>query len=319
MKAFYLSALALALLGVAAVPPLDPSLFAEGVVSTPDDEFGLALAPDGRTAFFGKSSPATDGDPMQVICVTRLNAQGKWGDPEIASFSGQYHDMGPAFQPDGSRLFFISDRPGLDGGKQNFNIWYVERTATGWSDPRALAARVNSPAQEYGVTVSTNGTLYFASNREGGTGSFDIYRSKLEGGEYRTVENLGGPVNTKGLELQPAISPDETTLVFLALQRDDERIGVHKAYARGDLYVSFQHDGTWSAPRNCGPKINSGAAESWPGFSTDGRRLFFASERGFATYRMARPMIWSELKRGLTSTLNGMGNIYEVSSEILRQ
>jgi Tol biopolymer transport system component len=307
-----------ALLCGAPAPPPEPVLFAEGVVSTPDDEFGFALAPDGRTAFFGKSSPTTSGDPMQAICEVHRDAKGRWSGPEIAAFSGRYHDLGPAYQPDGSRLFFISDRPNGDPEKQEYNIWYVERTAAGWSEARALPAPVNSPAQKYGVSVSANGTLYFASNREGGTGSFDIYRSRLENGEYKAVENLGGPVNTKGPEIQPAIAPDESVLVFTALRRDDERIGIHKDYARGDLYVSFQENGRWSAARNCGPKINSGAEESWPGFSSDGRLLFFSSERGFATYRLPHRIAWDELRRGLTSTLNGMGNIYEVSSAILR-
>jgi len=250
--------------------------------------------------------------------VTRLNTKGKWTELEIAPFSGQYHDLGPAFLPDGSRLFYVSDRPNGDPEKKDYNIWFVGRTATGWSEPHALGAPVNSAAQEYGVSVSANGTLYFASNRKGGAGSFDIFRSRLVDGEYRTAENLG-PVNTKGPEIQPAISPDERVLVFTALQRDDERIGVHKEYARGDLYVSFQNGGAWSAPRNCGPAINSGAEESWPGFSSDGRRLFFSSARGFATYRMPHRMTWDEIKREFASTLNGMGNIYEVSSELLRQ
>ena len=123
---------------------------------------------------------------MQVICVTHQEG-GKWTEPEIAPFSGQFHDLGPAFQPDGSRLFFLSDRPN-GAGKQDFNIWYVERLAGGWGEARAMPEPVNSTAQEYGVSVSADGTLYFASNRPGGTGSFDIYRSRRENGEYKTVE-----------------------------------------------------------------------------------------------------------------------------------
>ena len=305
---------------VAGANPAKPALFAEGIVSTPDDESGFALAPDGNTAFFGKTSPATSGgDPMWFICVTHRDATGRWSTPEIAPFSGQYRDMGPAMAPDGSRLYFISDRPGGDSQKRDLNIWYIDRGGSGWGEPKLLDTPVNSPAQEYGVSVSRNGTLYFASNRAGGKGSFDIYRSELVDGKYKNVENLGEAVNSIGVEVEPAISPDESTLVFTGLGRDDETMGVHRAYGRGDLYVSFRKNGAWTEARNWGAPINSGGGESWPGFSTDGARFFFSSDRGFATYRMPRRMTWHEIERGLRSTMNGMGNIYEVSAAMLRR
>ena len=81
-----------------------PKLVGEGVISTTDDEAGFAMTPDGKTAFFGKTSPSTAGDPMHVICIAHLNSAGRWAAPEISSFSGEYHDLGPALTPTGSRL-----------------------------------------------------------------------------------------------------------------------------------------------------------------------------------------------------------------------
>jgi hypothetical protein len=303
----------------AATGPDQPVLFAEGIVSTPDDESSFAMTPDGKTAFFGKTSPATTGDPMRVICVTRLDSKGHWTMPEIAPFSGRYHDMGPSITPDGSRLYFISDRPNGDPEQHDLNIWFVDRVAAGWSEPRSLDAPVNSTAHEYGVSVASNGTLYFASNRPGGKGGFDIYRSRLENGQYKTVENLGDTINTSAGELQPAISPDENILVFTSLSRDDEMVGVHRAYSRGDLYVSFRKNGSWTAARNCGAPINSGGGESWPGFSSDGARFFFSSDRGFATYRLPHRLTLAQIEHGLRSTLNGMGNIYQVNAAAIRK
>ena len=62
--------------------------------------------------------------------------------------------------------------------------------------------------------------------------------------------------------------------------------------------------------------MNSGAEDSWPSFSSDGRRFFFSSERGFATYRPEKAMSWAQFERGLTSILNGMGNIYEADAGV---
>ncbi len=285
-----------------------PTLVGEGVISTSDDETGFAPAPDGKLAFFGRSSPTTAGVPLQVIYIVR-NENGRWSAPRIADFSGQYRDFGPAMSPDGSKLFFISNRPVGDGKPADMNIWMVTRAGQ-WKDPQSVD-KVNSKAQEYGVSVAANGTLYFSSSREGGKGSFDIYRARLKDGEYQAPENLGEPLNTEGAEVQPAISPDESKLVFTTFGRDDEIVGIHREYNKGDLYISFQQDGKWSAPKNCGPGINSGAGEEWPAFSADGRSLFFSSERGFATYRMPKRLTWREMERGLTSVLNGMGNIYQ--------
>jgi hypothetical protein len=297
--------------------PREPQLVGEGVISTSDDESGFALTPDGKTAFFSKISPTTAGEPLQVICISYFE-NGHWSTPEIAPFSsGLYRDFGPSMTPDGSRLFFISNRPSGDAKERDFNIWYVDRIASGWSEPRNVGAPVNSPAHEYGVSVAANGTLYFASNRAGGKGSFDIYRSTLKDGQYQAPENLGDAVNTIGVEAHPAISPDESMLVFTALGREDEIVGVHKGYNKGDLYISYRRNGVWTAARNCGPAINSGGGESWPGFSSDGKLFFFSSERGFATYRLKRRLTWRELRRGLSGTLNGMGNIYQVDAAVL--
>ncbi len=294
--------------------PPAPALVGEGTISTAADETAFTLTPDGRTAFLTRNSPTTAGIPLQVIFIAH-SENGRWSTPQVASFSGQYRDFGPAMAPDGSKLFFISNRPVRDSKEHDLNIWMVRRDS-GWSEAH-LVDRVNSPAQEYGVSVAANGTLYFGSTREGGKGSIDIYRSRFKDGEYQPPENLGDTVNTPGPEGQPAISPDESTLVFTAFGRDDEIVGVHHEYNKGDLYVTHQRDGVWTTPRNCGPAVNSGAGEAWPAFSSDGRLLFFSSERGFASGRMPRRLTWREIEQGLTSVLNGMGNIYQVDTAVL--
>jgi hypothetical protein len=139
----------------------------------------------------------------------------------------------------------------------------------------------------------------------------------LVNGVYAEPENLGEPVNTAGFELSPGISPDEKILVFEGLGRDDEIVGVHREYNKGDLFVSRFANGAWTAPCNAGPSVNSGGAESAPIFSADGRTLFFASERGFATRRPAHALSAREFEKGLARTQNGMGNIYEIPSAVL--
>jgi len=292
-----------------------PELVGEGVISTADDETAFAITPDNRTAFFSKRSPTTASPTVDVICVSHFR-NGRWSEPEVAPFSGRYRDITPAVSPDGSKLFFASNRPESVDSKRDFDIWYVELDG-GAQIPKQVAGAVNSPSQEYGVSVAGNGTLYFASNRPGGRGAFDIYRARLVDGVYQEPENLGPAINTEGPELTPAVSPDEKTLVFGALGRDDEITGVHREYNKGDLYVSRFENGAWTQSRNAGPMVNSGGAESAPFFSADGKTLFFSSERGFATARPGMRLNYKTIEKRLAGTLNGLGNIYRVDSSRL--
>src|SRR6266496_5245653 len=86
----------------AATEGLAPRLFAPGVISTEADEVGAAFAPDGRTLSFTRRSPTTSTPTVSVIFFSRL-ANGRWGTPEVASFSGRYRDPSPAISPGGSR------------------------------------------------------------------------------------------------------------------------------------------------------------------------------------------------------------------------
>ena len=84
-----------------------PEMIGEGVISTPDDEFGGDLAPDGKTLYFDKTVPA---HYLYVLCESRF-ADGKWSKPEVLPFSGLYRDSDPVLSPDGATMYFASDRP----------------------------------------------------------------------------------------------------------------------------------------------------------------------------------------------------------------
>jgi len=285
-------------------------LFAQGTFSTPDDEAAFTLSPDGQLAVVELRTPATLGGlSTSVLCVSRRE-KGTWTRPRIAPFSGRWRDRAPSFAPDG-RLLFASDRPAEAKAGTDFDLWWVSPASGGWSEPRRLPAPINTPAQEIGASVARNGTIYFASSRPGGRGEFDLYRAGPSGDGWAEPENLGDAVNTEGTELSPAISPDERTLLFVGLGRDDELMGIHRQYAHGDLFLSHR-DGAWSPARNAGPVVNSAAAESSPFFAADGAWLYFVSERGFATLRPVRAFTMAQLRSGLRSTLNGMGNVYRV-------
>jgi hypothetical protein len=291
-----------------AAPSNAPELLAEGIVSTPDDETGIAFAPDGRTAYFTKKSPTTNMPPRSVICVTR-RAGARWAEPEIASFSGVANDFGVAVSHDGNRVVFTSDR-GAKADAPDYDLWLVERDGNRWSDPRPLGDPVDTPANEAYPSLASDGTLYFASSRPGGAGGSDLWRSRLEDGRYAAPENLAD-INTAGYESQPAIAPNQSYIVFVSSDRDDTLKGEGAPYSRTDLYVSFRDGAHWTKPRRLDPPIDTAFNESGPSVSPDGTWLYFASDRGFASVPMPR-MATRAFERALHGTLDGWSNIYRV-------
>ena len=283
---------------------LVPEMWGQGLLSTSLDELNTVFSPDGKEIYWSIALPENNGG---VIMTAKL-ANGKWSAAEIASFSGQYTDWDPFFTPDGKKIIFTSNRPnGIEQkNPQDFDLWVVTRTASGtWSAPENLGAPVNTPRPEYYPSIASDGTLYFSANHEGKPGAFDIFRSKLVDGKYTEPENLGPNVNAPGPDIDNYIAPDQSFIIFNSNGRPDDM-------GRGDLYISFNENGQWTPAKHLPAPINSPAREYCPIGSPDGKYLYFTSKRGFADGPRTRPFTTKELLSGLTSTLNGGGNIYRV-------
>jgi len=289
-----------------------PILFAEGIISTEDDEFGATFTPDGKTCYFTMKSPSTISSSVVVICVSHFQ-NGQWTAPEIASFSGKYHDFNPCISPDGEKLFFISSRPFENRKSADADIWMVKKTDNGWSEPENIGAPVNTKGWELGCSVASDGTLYFSTT--GISGNPDLYKSKFENGKYQKPESLGDSINSIYSETDLFIAPDQNYILFASQGRPDgmSDAGASVSYPRGDLYISFNKDGKWTSPKNLGADINSIAEESNPWVSHDGTTLYFTSERNFISIPMNPVLDYNSLEKSLHSTLNGLGNIYQVS------
>jgi Tol biopolymer transport system component len=280
-------------------------LFGVGIISTRENELNAAFTPDGRTLYITRK--VGDGGRFAVILESRVLPTGRWSDPSVASFSGRYGDYDPIVSPDGSQLFFISYRPVTgDAPRRDLDIWVVERSGTTWGTPTNLGAPINTEGDELYPSVASDGTLYFSScGRSDSKGRCDLYRARKEGGRYLAPEQLGDSVNTAASETDAFVAPDQSYLIFAAYGRPD-------AIGDGDLYVSFNRSGTWSAPRNLGPLINTVAREYCPIVSPDGQYFYFTSQRGFTDSPPARPYTYPQLREAMGSVRNGFGDIYRV-------
>jgi hypothetical protein len=245
-------------------PGMNPKIFAPGIVSTSKSEFNAAFSPDNKEFFFSITESSRRETMMFMKCKDK-----KWSDPQPPPFISPQNDCDPFFTHGGDRLYFISTRPKPQRKSKDWDIWYVERTGSGWSEPKNPGPPVNSAYDEYYVSITRGGTIYFASNRPGGLGSFDIYRSRRVDNKYMKPENLGDSVNSKYLEHDPFIALDESYLIFTSVNRPT-------GFGTGDMYISFSRkDGTWSKAKNMGKMFNTNGYDFCPLVSTDGKYFFF--------------------------------------------
>jgi WD40 repeat protein len=284
----------------------EPKVLAPDVLSTGDDESHASVFPDGHTLYFLKNTPSFD---FYTIVFSELR-DGEWSRPRTAPFSGHYSDADIVFTADGRRAYFVSARPVEGKPRDDMEIWTIERNAGGqWGEPRHVE-ELSSPTDEWFPSLTADGTIYFGSDRPGGVGGTDIWRARFVNGKFRSPENVGAPVNSKGDEIEPFVSADEQTLIIAARNRGDA-IGAY------DLYVARRSGGRWETPRHPGPPINSTAWDFAPRLSPDGKVFIFTSNRGFGSKGPDRPLTFDQLERRLHSPGNGLRDIYYVSADAL--
>jgi outer membrane protein OmpA-like peptidoglycan-associated protein len=100
----------------------------------------------------------------------------------------------PHVSSDGKRLFFVSDRPGGQGGT---DIWYCDKLGNQWGAPQNMGPKINTPGNEMYPYLKPDSTFYFASTGHPGLGGMDLFYSRLSRSGPGNVFNLGYPMNTR--------------------------------------------------------------------------------------------------------------------------
>lgn len=252
-------------------PGLTPTVFARDIISLKDHyEYGSVFSRDGSEFYYAviiNSKP-------QIRRVTFR--QDNWGAPEIVIGDDKYEYNDPFLSPDEKRLYFISDRA-MDGkgDKKDFDIWYLERTKDGWSgQPINAGPAINSSMNEYYMSFTKNGAMYFSSNA--GTNAstnkdYDIRSANYVNGQFQTSGKLTNNINTEHYEADVFVSPDEQYIIFCS-ERPEGLGG-------GDLYISFKgKNGEWEKAKNMGNAINTTGYEFCPFVTADKKYLFFSRD-----------------------------------------
>ncbi len=146
------------------------------------------------------------------------------------------------------------------------------------NNPRSVGDSVNTDLDEYWPSVTGDGSeLIFTREvkRAGGYGrdrQEDFYISRWSDGYWGTAKNAGTPLNTAGNEGAQSIASDGRSMYFTACDRND-------GHGRCDIYYSAFDGKKWSPGVNAGSPVNSPYWESQPSINSNGRMLFFVSNR----------------------------------------
>jgi Tol biopolymer transport system component len=240
-------------------------LFADGILDKDNNSFNTAFSPDGKEVFFTYIDIKSKAD-YQYIIKFSLCKNNIWQKPETAFFSGKYDDADVTFSPDGNMVFFCSDRPHPKSA--DMDIWYIKKGVAGWSNPIYAGTEVNTIHNEVHAALTKKNNLFFASNRPGGIGDKDLYAARYKKGKFTQVKNLGPNINSKYLDSDCFVDPDEAYLLFDSLRQN--------GFGKVDIYVSFKTEqNTWSKAINLGKNVNTKGNDSAPIVSPDGKYLFF--------------------------------------------
>lgn len=243
------------------------------------DEYLAALTADGQEIIYTVRHPRTD-HTICVFCQTEEDfysskfVNDSWQAREAlgAPIKSGYNEGAQCISPDGRYLFYTLCN--TDYGLGSCDLYWAKRIGEKWSRPRNFGEPVNSKHWESQPTIAPDGrTIIFASNRPGGYGGVDLWKTTMtEEGVFTVPENLGATINTKGDDTAPFIHSDGKTLYFCS----DGRPGM----GGKDIYYStLMSNGEWSTPVNMGYPLNTPADEINICINAAGTTGFIASDK----------------------------------------
>ncbi len=190
----------------------------EGELNTEVDEGTPAFSPDGSTMYLSRARREPNAH-TGVEIYTSQRSDAKWSAPvkldiTADTLSSYAH---PAVSPDGTWLYFSSDMPGGQGGKDIWRINLKERKGT----LENLGEWINTPGDEVFPSFRSDSVFYFASNGHPGYGGLDIFRAEQTKSGGWNVTNMGRPVNSSSDDFGITFGEGESG--FFSSNRADNR------------------------------------------------------------------------------------------------
>jgi Tol biopolymer transport system component len=224
---------------------------------------------DGNTFCFNR---------LRYVYITENTDQG-WAVPKRIKSVPEI-PWSPYLSLDANSIYFM----------YSHDLYRCNRTARGWAKPQKLGPPLSSSAAEWGFSLAADNSFYLASTRKGGRGG-DVWYVPFVDNTWSQAINISA-INTRYSDGAPGVAPDESFLVFNSVRP--------RGLGGADLYLSLrQSDGTWTTPRNLGPRVNSAYLDICPYISPDKKYLFFTRSNGFDPRKYSADIYWVALNEYL--------------------
>lgn len=276
-------------------------------VSSKNDERYPCISLDGKQIYFERKVAIrqnnddgfykkTEFVTKRVLCLAEMNDEGEFdeGFPLEEAFAKE-GIVGRVSMTCDKRFMYFA-KPSQERTYET-DIFYCEKTDGHWSEARKLGNAVNGEGgNEISPCISPDGnTLYFASNREGGFGGYDIYISRKDrNGNWSQAVNAGRRINSPGDETNPFIHADNHNLYFSS--------DGWKTIGGKDLFHLDLEDIKMKQPQNLRSDINTEGDETEIYLLADGKTayasVFDSTERNYdiCTYPLPSEA-WAESVR----------------------
>lgn len=206
-----------------------------------------AMNENPAVSFDGNSMVYTERRGMVNIIMYSRKERDVWQTPiDITLTINAGEDCSTCSMNKDGSVMFLYKNDNYDG-----NIYMSKLENGNWSKIKKLNKNINTKFYESHASVSADGRkLYFTSNRDGGSGSLDIYVSELDAsGDWGPAVNLGNTVNTPYNEDTPFITANDSVLYFCSEG--------HFTMGGYDIFKSQWLGTGWKTPTNLGIPINS--------------------------------------------------------------
>ena len=257
--------------------PVDCKVIDMGEINSTYDDFAPVLNADESQLYFTskRTSSEDTGSDREEIWVSNTGQGGVWGTPT---------DAGSPLNVTGKNsatVFLASDAETMIAyesyGYKNGTLYMSKMDAGNWGSLSMIDTGVidMKPKTVYtpSACLTTDGkTLYFSSDRPGGQGGLDLYKSDMgSDGTWGPATNLGSTINTKYDEDCPFVSYDGSLLFFSSKG--------HNTMGGYDVFMSKGGAGNWGDPQNLGYPINTPDDDNYFVLNADGKRGYYNTVR----------------------------------------
>jgi outer membrane protein OmpA-like peptidoglycan-associated protein len=143
-------------------------------------------------------------------------------------------------------------------------------------NPVNMGSSINSKDQEYSPAFAIDEKTIYITKRMGNLSdnrpNEDLYFAELNDESWDKVKDIGPPINTIENEGAFSISSDGNYIFFTSCSRNGGK-------GQCDIWLTSKKNNRWDEPKNLQSPINTKYWESQPSISSDGRMLYFSSDR----------------------------------------